>query len=73
VGYVEYRRDGNRGANQYDGSDGNGVPRRAPDIQGLMPDKAYSIRSRRPTIGVGPDLAWGSTRNTILREANVAI
>jgi hypothetical protein len=37
-----------------------------------MPDKAYSIRSKRPTIGIGPGLARGSTRNTILRDANVA-
>ena len=58
--------------NRYDDGDRNGVPRRAPDIQSLMPDKAYSMRSKRPTIGVGPDLAWGSTRNTILRDAKVA-
>ena len=50
----------------------NRVPRLAPDVQGLMPGKAYSSRSRRPTIGVGPGFASGSTRNTILRDANVA-
>ena len=72
VGEVEYGRDGNRRADQYDGSDGDRVPRRAPDVQGLRPGKTYSIRSRRPTIGVGPGLAWGSTRNTIRRDANVA-
>ena len=36
------------------------------------PDKAYSIRSKRPTIGVAPGLACASTRNTICDDLNVA-
>ena len=72
MGDLEYGRNEDRGADQYDGSEGDGVARLAPDTQSLMPGKAYSIRSRRPTIGVGPALAWGSTRNTTLRDAKVA-
>ena len=32
----------------------------------------YSMRSRRPTIGVAPGLACGSTWNTIFDDLNVA-
>ena len=37
-----------------------------------MARHAYSIRSSRPTIGVAPGLACGSTRNTICDDLNVA-
>jgi len=35
--------------------------------------QAYSMRSSRPTIGVAPGLACGSTRNTIFEDLNVAL
>ena len=67
-------RNRSRRADQRDGGDRNRVARAAPDLQDALDAArhAYSMRSRRPTIGVAPGLACGSTRNTIFDDLNVA-
>ena len=42
-------------------------------FSGWLARHAYSIRSNRPTIGVAPGWACGSTRNTIFEDLNVAL
>ena len=67
-------RNRGRRADQRDGGDHKPVARGAPDSQDvkMAARHAYSMRSRRPTIGVAPGLACGSTRNTICDDLNVA-
>ena len=69
---LQWGRDRDGRADQRDRRECNHVARGAPDLQDGPPDKAYSMRSKRPTIGVAPGLACGSTRNTICDDLNVA-
>ena len=72
VDRLQWGRDRDGRADQRDRRECNHVARGAPDLQDGPPDKAYSMRSKRPTIGVAPGLACGSTRNTICDDLNVA-